>query len=70
MENLINWFEIPATDFERAVHFYQNILDTIIQAKEVLGTQMGFFSTNGQNVSGAIVKGSDYNCSTDGSWCI
>ena len=26
MENMINWFEIPVTDFDRAKNFYSTIL--------------------------------------------
>lgn len=66
MKNLINWFEIPATDFSRAVSFYQTILGLEIKETEMFGTKMGFFPTDGTNVSGAIVKGEDYKPSTDG----
>jgi len=66
MENLINWFEIPATDFSRAVSFYKSILGLNIKETEMFGTKMGFFPTDGKNVSGAIVQGEDYKPSTDG----
>ncbi len=66
MENLINWFEIPATDFERAVSFYKAILGVEIQETEMFGTKMGFFPSDGKNVSGAIVQGEDYKPSTNG----
>jgi predicted enzyme related to lactoylglutathione lyase len=66
MENLINWFEIPATDFSRAISFYKIILDLNIKETEMFGTKMGFFPTNGKNVSGAIVLGEGYIPSTDG----
>jgi uncharacterized protein len=66
MENLINWFEIPATDFSRAVSFYEAILGLEIKEAEMFGSKMGFFPTDGTNVSGAIVQGEDYQPSTDG----
>ncbi len=66
MENLITWFEIPAMDFSRAVSFYKAILGLEIKETEVLGTKMGFFPTDGKNVSGAIVQGEDYKPSPDG----
>ena len=66
MENLINWFEIPATDFSRAVSFYKAILGLEIKEAEMFGSKMGFFPTDGTNVSGAIVQGEDYQPSTDG----
>ncbi len=66
MNNLINWFEIPVTDFSRAVSFYKGILGLEIIETEMFGTKMGFFPTDGTNVSGAIVEGEGYKPSTDG----
>ena len=66
MKNLINWFEIPAGNFSRAVSFYNAILNVEINESEMFGTKMGFFPTDGKNVSGAIVQGEDYKPSTDG----
>ncbi len=66
MQNLIKWFEIPATNFNRAVSFYKAILDLKIEEAEMFGSKMGFFPTDGKNVSGAIVQGEDYKPSTDG----
>ena len=66
MQNLINWFEIPALNFNRAVAFYKAILGMDITETEMFGTKMGLFPTDGTNVSGAIVQGEDYKPSTDG----
>lgn len=66
MENLISWFEIPATDFNRAVNFYKGILGLKITETEMHGTKMGFFPSDGKNVSGAIVQGEDYTPAMDG----
>jgi predicted enzyme related to lactoylglutathione lyase len=66
MDNLINWFEIPAKDFDRAVSFYKSILGLDIKEVEMFGTKMGFFPTDGKSVSGAIVQGEDYKPSPDG----
>lgn len=60
MENLVNFFEIPASDFKRAVEFYQGVMDVEINETEMFGTKMGFLPTDGENVSGAIVEGEDY----------
>lgn len=57
MENFINWFEIPATDFARAVTFYQTILDIHIHEIDMMGTKMGLFPNDETNVSGAVVSG-------------
>lgn len=66
MENVINFFDIPATDFSRAVSFYKAILGLEITETDMFGTKMGFFPNDGTNVSGAIVQGADYKPSTDG----
>ncbi len=66
MKHLINWFEIPATDLGRAITFYKTILDLEIKEAEMFGTKMGFFPTDGTNVSGAIVQGKGYKPSADG----
>lgn len=66
MQNLINWFEIPATDFKRAVSFYKAILGVEIKETEMFGTKMGFFPTDGTNVSGGIVQGEEYQPSANG----
>jgi len=66
MKNLINWIEIPVTDFNRAISFYKAILGLEIEETKMFGTKMGFFPTDGKNVSGAIVQGEDYKPSTKG----
>ncbi len=65
MKNWINWFEIPATDFERAVGFYGTILGIEFENVAMMGTQMALFPTEG--AGGAIVKGDDHVPSTNGS---
>ena len=66
MQNLINWFEIPAANFGRAVSFYKAVLGHDIEETEMFGTKMGFFPSDGRNVSGAVVQGNDYTPSTSG----
>jgi predicted enzyme related to lactoylglutathione lyase len=67
MQNLINWFEIPAKDISRAKKFYHSILGLEMNETEMFGTKMAFFPTDGSNVSGAIVQGEDYSPSTEGA---
>lgn len=67
MQNLINWFEIPAKEFNRAVTFYRTILGVEINEVEMFGTKMGLLPSDGKNVSGAIVQGEDYQPSTEGT---
>jgi predicted enzyme related to lactoylglutathione lyase len=67
MKNALNWFEIPATDFDRAVKFYGAILQTEIPCSEMNGYKMGFFPMEGGGVGGAIVTGEYYTPSADGA---
>lgn len=66
MENIINWFEIPAANLSRAIAFYKAILGCDITEAEMAGVRIGFFPTDGKNVSGAIIQGNDYKPSTKG----
>ncbi|WP_239524946.1 VOC family protein [Leptobacterium flavescens] len=66
MKSFISIFEIPAIEFSRAVGFYQTILDIKIEEIDMQGTKMGIFPSEGQMVSGVIVKGDGYQPSADG----
>ena len=70
MDNNINiavWFEIPATDYERAVTFYQTILDVQLEDFEMGGLRQALFPHgNKAHVSGAVVCGEGFKPSADG----
>jgi uncharacterized protein len=66
MSNAINWFEIPATDFDRAVIFYSTLLDAEITKGEFMGEQQAFFPAGETEVGGAIVKREQLAPSTSG----
>jgi predicted enzyme related to lactoylglutathione lyase len=57
MANMLNWYEIPATDFPRAVKFYEAVLGTKIHAQEMNGMKIGFLPQEGDSVGGAIMTG-------------
>lgn len=40
MKNAINWFEIPATDFDRAVRFYSAIYDNDMPTMDTEGNHI------------------------------
>jgi len=68
MKNALNWFEIPATDIERAVKFYGAILDAKLEIGEMNpGSFMAMLPVEEGGVGGAIVKGEGYVPSTEGS---
>jgi len=56
MQNAINWFEIPAADFDRAVAFYNAVLGAEIQKGDFMGEPQAFFPSDQTSVGGAIVK--------------
>ncbi|WP_086478810.1 VOC family protein [Oceanospirillum sanctuarii] len=70
MDNNINiavWFEIPATHYERAVTFYQTILDVQLEDFEMDGLRQALFPHgNKAHVSGAVVCGEGFKPSPDG----
>lgn len=66
MQHLINWIEIPATDIQRAIHFYAAVMQQEIQYVEMFGTHMGLFPNDGTHISGAIVQGDDYKPAQEG----
>lgn len=66
MANAVNWFEIPATNFDRAAKFYGAVLDAEIHSQELMGTRMGFLPAE-SGVGGAICKGDAYKPSTEGT---
>ena len=68
MKNTINWFEIPATDFDRASRFYGTVFNVQLHTEMVMGIQSAIFPGDGEeSANGAIVFGGDYAPSTKGS---
>lgn len=67
LKSAINWFEIPATDFERAVRFYSEIYAYELPTRDMGHLRMGFFQHQpGVGAGGAIVSGDGYVPSMDG----
>ncbi len=68
MANVLNWFEIPVTDMERAVKFYCSIFnyDSMYQTN-MGGFDMAFFPMEGEGVGGALCKGEWYKPTEDGA---
>ncbi len=69
MANVINWFEIPATDFDRAKKFYADLFAVEdLFTMENDGIQMGFFpmdDQSGGSVGGAVCQGQWYQPSAE-----
>jgi len=57
MSHPIHWFEIFVTDMERAVRFYQTVLDIDLRRENEDGRPMAIFaSAVEQGVGGALVR--------------
>lgn len=67
MKNLVSIVEIPTDSFQRAVRFYDTILDIKIQEVDMQGTSMGLFPGEKGSVNLALVHGSGYNPSAQGT---
>ena len=67
MANVINWFEIPVSNFDRAKDFYTKVLGNELHIEEVLEITMGFFKMSGSGVGGAICYGEGYIPSAEGA---
>lgn len=67
MANVVNWFEVPVSDFDRAKDFYTKITGGEMHVEEILDTKMAFFNMQGDGVGGAICCGGNYKPSTEGS---
>lgn len=59
------WFEIPATDFDRAQKFYETIFDIEIHAMDLGALKMGVFPHG--DVGCAICQGEWYKPASEGT---
>jgi len=66
--NILNWFEISVTDFDRAQKFYETIFDIKLQVMQFGAAKMGLFPMEPGNgkLSGAIVKSEFHKPSAEG----
>ena len=66
--NIGAYFEIPVVDMERAINFYESLLETELERGTIHEYEMAFFpyEHNGVGISGALAKGDVYKPSIDG----
>lgn len=68
MKSALDWFEIPATDIERAARFYGQIYDTEITIGEMSpGYQMAMLPVGPGGIGGAVMQGEGHVPSTEGT---
>ncbi len=67
MRHAISWFEIPATDLDRAARFYEEIMQIRMESMEMDGYKMYMFPLDDpmEGVGGAIVKTSEFHQPAD-----
>src|SRR5579875_2529810 len=67
--NSLNWFEIPASDINRAKTFYENIFDIQMDTMEMMGMKMAFFPGEAGNgkASGGVVQSDMHQPSHEGN---
>jgi predicted enzyme related to lactoylglutathione lyase len=67
MAHALNWFEIPATDIQRAVRFYSTILGIKLETGPASpGYQMAVIP-HADGVGGALIQGEGFVPSTNGA---
>ena len=55
--NAINWFEIPVNDYQRAILFYEAVLDITLKQESMNDIDLAVFPYNeGESVGGALIK--------------
>jgi predicted enzyme related to lactoylglutathione lyase len=67
VKNNINWFEIPSSDFSRAVAFYETIFGQELRKGDFMGTPTAVFAYERPAVSGCVVKEDGHAPSTAGT---
>ena len=61
------WFEIPAADFERAVGFYEKLLDTKLIREEMGPMSLAVFPHERPHPSGALIRKEGHAPSDNGT---
>ena len=67
MSSVINWFDIPATSFDRAAKFYETVLGISLIRENMLGAQMAIFPAKQGEATGAIMARAGVTPGTTGS---
>ena len=67
MSNAINWFELPSTNFDRAVKFYSEILGESLQLMDHPQMKMAFFPATDSGVGGCVTHGNGNRPNTEGT---
>lgn len=66
MKNAINWFEIPSSNFDRAVTFYSTILQATLRQEMIGDTPNAILPYEGEAIGGAVIFSPRIKPSADG----
>jgi hypothetical protein len=61
------WFEIPARDMDRAVRFYEAVLEASLERETAGAMEMAVFPHQKPGASGAVVRAKGYEPAEAGS---
>lgn len=67
MQTKINWFAIPATDFARAVGFYETIFDSKLKSEQSGEFTLGIFTAQNGDGIGCVMHGKSLVPSENGA---
>lgn len=67
MKNTISIVEIPTQDFQRAITFYQSVLEVNLEQVQMGDVCMALFPNDGNPPFVSLVNGADYKPSPDGA---
>lgn len=66
MANALSWFEVPTTDLDRAMRFYETVLGISLKREVFGGTPMAVFPFSDKMTGGALVLDSRRKPGADG----
>lgn len=61
MNTPVLWLEIPVSDFNRALTFYETVFNTKLEKTILFDKQMAFFSIEQFGIKGSLVETKNYN---------
>ncbi len=60
-KKVLSWFEIPATDIDRAVQFYQTVLGRRLERRDLDKVKIAILAQGAEISGGAIIQGEGRN---------
>ena len=67
MKNVLNWFEIPVTQLDRATGFYETILATKLKREQFGDQALAIFGSASEGAGGALALDAKRKPNADGT---